>query len=167
MGALIISLLTLVLILISGFIVLLVLMQRTSQSGGMGAALGGGAAESAFGADTNNVLTKGTIYGIIAFFVVSLGLYLVYQGRDADKSVVIDTETLITSTEEAEEAEETAETVTAVDAALPAIEEIALDSTEEGTVEASAESEELSVEVEAPVAPEAPVVEEAAPTPSN
>ncbi|MCH2074278.1 MAG: preprotein translocase subunit SecG [Puniceicoccaceae bacterium] len=164
MGALIISLLTLVLILISGFIVLLVLMQRTSQSGGMGAALGGGAAESAFGADTNNVLTKGTIYGIIAFFVVSLGLYLVYQGRDADKSVVIDTETLITSTEEAEE---TAETVTAVDAALPAIEEIALDSTEEGTVEASAESEELSVEVEAPVAPEAPVVEEAAPTPSN
>lgn len=164
MGALIISLLTLVLILISGFIVLLVLMQRTSQSGGMGAALGGGAAESAFGADTNNVLTKGTIYGIIAFFVVSLGLYLVYQGRDADKSVVIDTETLITSTEEAEE---TAETVTAVDAALPAIEEIALDSTEEGTVEASAEPEELSVEVEAPVAPEAPVVEEAAPTPSN
>lgn len=164
MGALIISLLTLVLILISGFIVLLVLMQRTSQSGGMGAALGGGAAESAFGADTNNVLTKGTIYGIIAFFVVSLGLYLVYQGRDADKSVVIDTETLITSTEEAEE---TAETVTAVDAALPAIEEIALDSTEEGTVEASAESEELSVEVEAPVAPEAPVVEEAAPTLSN
>ena len=164
MGALIISLLTLVLILISGFIVLLVLMQRTSQSGGMGAALGGGAAESAFGADTNNVLTKGTIYGIIAFFVVSLGLYLVYQGRDADKSVVIDTETRITSTEEAEE---TAETVTAVDAALPAIEEIALDSTEEGTVEASAESEELSVEVEAPVAPEAPVVEEAAPTPSN
>ena len=78
MGALFISLLTLVLVLISAFVVLLVLMQRTSQSGGMGAALGGGAAESAFGADTNNVLTKGTIYGIIAFFVTALVLYLIY-----------------------------------------------------------------------------------------
>ena len=79
MGTLFISLLTLALLLISAFVVLLVLMQRTSQSGGMGAALGGGAAESAFGSDTSNVLTKGTIYGIISFFVVALVLYLLYQ----------------------------------------------------------------------------------------
>ena len=84
MSALFISLLTLVLILISAFIVLIVLMQRTSQSGGMGAALGGGAAESAFGSDTTNVLTKSTIYGIIAFFVVALGLYLIYQANADD-----------------------------------------------------------------------------------
>ncbi len=79
MGTLFISLLTLALILISAFVVLLVLMQRTSQSGGMGAALGGGAAESAFGSDTSNVLTKGTIYGIISFFILALVLYLLYQ----------------------------------------------------------------------------------------
>ena len=83
MATLFISLLTLALLLISFFVVLIVLMQKTSQSGGMGAALGGGAAESAFGADTTNVLTNATIYGIIAFFVVSLGLYLIYQNQVA------------------------------------------------------------------------------------
>lgn len=155
MGALIISLLTLALLLISGFIVLIVLMQRTSQSGGMGAALGGGAAESAFGADTNNVLTKGTIYGIIAFFVVALGLYLVYQGRAADKIEEIDTTTLITTAEEVEApVAETAEGIS-----------IKVD--EDGTVSSTLESEEATVEVEAPVAPEAPLVEDAAPTTAN
>ena len=84
MATLLISLLTLVLLLISAFVVLIVLMQKTSQNGGMGAALGGGAAESAFGSDTNNVLTKGTIYGTIAFFVVSLALYLLYQAQAAE-----------------------------------------------------------------------------------
>ena len=86
MGTLLISLLTLILLLISAFVVLIILMQRTSQSGGMGAALGGGAAESAFGSETNNILTKGTIYGTIAFFLVSLGLYLVYQAEYADQA---------------------------------------------------------------------------------
>jgi preprotein translocase subunit SecG len=103
MGTLFISLLTLVLLLISAFVVLLVLMQRTSQSGGMGAALGGGAAESAFGADTNNMLTKGTIYGIIAFFLVSLGLYLLYQAKAADRAPEVDVNTLITGEETAAE----------------------------------------------------------------
>ena len=155
MGALIISLLTLALLLISGFIVLIVLMQRTSQSGGMGAALGGGAAESAFGADTNNVLTKGTFYGIIAFFVVALGLYLVYQGRAADKIEEIDTTTLITTAEEVE-----------APVAEPA-EGISIKLDEDGTVSSTLESEKATVEVEAPVAPEAPLVEDAAPTTAN
>ncbi len=97
MGTLFISLLTLVLLLISAFIVLLVLMQRTSQSGGMGAALGGGAAESAFGAETNNILMKGTIYGIVAFFVVALGLYLLYQSAAADRVQAIDLNTVISA----------------------------------------------------------------------
>jgi preprotein translocase subunit SecG len=99
MGTLLISFLTLVLILISAFIVLLVLMQRTSQSGGMGAALGGGATESAFGADTNNVLTKATIYSIIAFFVVSLGLFLFYQSKAAERSLTLSPEELISAPE--------------------------------------------------------------------
>jgi len=99
MGSLIISLLTLILIFISGFVILLVLMQRTSQSGGMGAALGGGAAESAFGSETNNVLTRATIYCTIAFFVVSLGLFLFYQSRAAERNQNFNPEILISSPE--------------------------------------------------------------------
>ena len=95
MGTLFISLLTLALLLISAFVVLLVLMQRTSQSGGMGAALGGGAAESAFGSDTSNVLTKGTIYGIISFFLVALLLYLLYQSFSEEQLEGASTELLI------------------------------------------------------------------------
>ena len=75
-------------------------MQRTSQSGGMGAALGGGAAESAFGSDTNNVLTKATVYGIIAFFLVALGLYLIYQAQAAERMQEVDMNTLISKKEE-------------------------------------------------------------------
>ena len=100
MGTLLISLLTLALLLISAFVVLIVLMQRTSQSGGMGAALGGGAAESAFGSDTNNVLTKATVYGIIAFFLVALGLYLIYQAQAAERMQEVDMNTLISKKEE-------------------------------------------------------------------
>lgn len=58
------------------FVTLLVLMQKPSANSGMGAALGGGAAEQAFGGEATNVLTRGTIYAIIAFFLLSFGLYL-------------------------------------------------------------------------------------------
>jgi preprotein translocase subunit SecG len=75
-------------------------MQKTSQSGGMGAALGGGAAESAFGSDTNNILTKGTVYGIIAFFLVALGLYLLYQAQSTSAAPEMDMNSLISSQEE-------------------------------------------------------------------
>jgi preprotein translocase subunit SecG len=105
MDTLLISLLTLVLLLISAFVVLIVLMQRTSQSGGMGAALGGGAAESAFGSETNNILTKGTVYGIIAFFLVALGLYLLYQAQAADAQGNIDMNTLISAEQDSAAAE--------------------------------------------------------------
>jgi preprotein translocase subunit SecG len=66
---------TFVLILVSLFLVLVVLMQK-SKDGGMGAALGGGAAEAAFGADTSNVLSRSTIYAAITFFVLAFMLYL-------------------------------------------------------------------------------------------
>jgi preprotein translocase subunit SecG len=100
MSTLLISLLTLVLLLISAFVILIVLMQKTSQSGGMGAALGGGAAESAFGSDTNNILTKGTVYGIIAFFLVALGLYLLYQAQSTSAAPEVDMNSFISSQEE-------------------------------------------------------------------
>lgn len=51
-------------------------MQKPSANAGMGAALGGGAAESAFGGEASNVLVRWTVYGIIAFFVLALCLTL-------------------------------------------------------------------------------------------
>jgi preprotein translocase subunit SecG len=115
MSTLLISLLTLVLLLISAFVILIVLMQKTSQSGGMGAALGGGAAESAFGSDTNNILTKGTVYGIIAFFLVALGLYLLYQAQSTSAAPEVDMNSLISSQEEQTAAETNIEAVESSD----------------------------------------------------
>jgi len=139
MGTLFISLLTLVLLLISVFVVLIVLMQRTSQSGGMGAALGGGAAESAFGSETNSILMKGTIYGIVAFFVVALGLYLLYQAQAADRVEEVDMTTLITAGEN----EGVAETVTGV------LETVVAEGTETAVTESVVEeAQALEAEVE-------------------
>jgi preprotein translocase subunit SecG len=64
------------LILLCLFLLLLILMQRGGQQAGMGSAFGGGAAESAFGAEAGNILTKLTTWGVVVFFVLSLGLYL-------------------------------------------------------------------------------------------
>jgi preprotein translocase subunit SecG len=79
---LLIGIFTFILILVSIFLVLVVLMQKAKSDGGV-AAMGGGAAESAFGAETGNILTGATIKAAIAFFVISFGLYLahVYQSK--------------------------------------------------------------------------------------
>jgi len=73
---LLILVLTFVLILVSLFMVLVVLIQKPRADSGLGAAMGGGAAEAAFGAETGNVLTRATIVSAIAFFVLSFALYL-------------------------------------------------------------------------------------------
>lgn len=82
--SILIGILTFVLILISLFMVLVVLAQK-AKDGGVGAAMGGGAAEAAFGAETGNVLSKATINASIAFFVLSFVLYLghIYQRKHA------------------------------------------------------------------------------------
>ena len=82
--SILLGILTFVLILISIFLVLVVLAQK-SKDGGMGAALGGGAAEAAFGADTTNVLSKSTIYAAVLFFVLAFALYLgrIYERKTA------------------------------------------------------------------------------------
>lgn len=82
--SIVIGILTFVLILLSLFIVLVVLAQK-SKDGGVGAALGGGAAEAAFGAETGNVLSRATINASIAFFILSFALYLghIYQRKHA------------------------------------------------------------------------------------
>lgn len=76
--SLLIGIFTFVLILVSCFLVLVVLAQKAKNDGGMGAALGGGAAEATFGAETGNVLTNATIKAAVAFFVLSLVLYLAH-----------------------------------------------------------------------------------------
>ena len=73
--------LTIVLILLCALVTLVILMQRPSANAGMGSALGGGAAESAFGGETSKVLRNWTIYGTVAFFVLSFALYLMWMAR--------------------------------------------------------------------------------------
>ena len=75
------GILTFVLIVTSICLVLVVLMQKAKNDGGLGAAMGGGMAEAAFGADTSNVLSKFTINAAITFFVLAFALYLgrIYQ----------------------------------------------------------------------------------------
>ena len=68
---------TTVLILLCLLIVLLVMLQRTS--GGMGSALGGGAADQVLGAGSGAQLTKMTVWSVLGFFVLSFTLYVLYQ----------------------------------------------------------------------------------------
>ena len=70
-----INVFTVVLLFVAVFVGFVVLMQRAKSDGGM-AAMGGGMAESAFGPDTGNVLSKATINAAIVFFVLSFLLYL-------------------------------------------------------------------------------------------
>ena len=82
--SIVLGILTFILILVSLFLILVVLAQK-SKDGGMGAALGGGAAEAAFGAETGNVLSKSTQVAAIIFFIGAFSLYLgrIYERKHA------------------------------------------------------------------------------------
>lgn len=82
--SLLIGVLTFILILVSVFLIFVVLMQKAKADGGV-AAMGGGATEAAFGAETGNVLVSATKYATILFFVISFVLYLghLYQAKHA------------------------------------------------------------------------------------
>lgn len=84
--SLLIGILTFILIATCLFLVLVVLMQRAKNDGGIGSAMGGGSMESTFGADTSNVLSGATIKASIIFFVLSFALYLahIYQSKHQD-----------------------------------------------------------------------------------
>ena len=69
--------LTTVLILLCLAVVLLIMIQRTS--GGMGSALGGGAADQVLGAGSAAQLTKMTVWFILGYFILSFALYAYYQ----------------------------------------------------------------------------------------
>ena len=77
MSSILIGLFTLILI-VCLLLVLVILMQRPNANSGMGASLGGGAAEGVFGGETTNVLTKTTVKLCVLFFAISAGLYLGY-----------------------------------------------------------------------------------------
>ena len=64
------------LFLVCILVVLVILMQRPSANAGMGSALGGGAAETVFGGESANVLSKMTTFLTVTLFVLSFGLYL-------------------------------------------------------------------------------------------
>lgn len=92
---------TFFLVLVSILMVLAILAQRTKSDGGVGAALGGGMAEAAFGAESGNILTKATTYLAVTFFVLSLGLYLGYiynhrRAAEAADSALPNSSTLTT-----------------------------------------------------------------------
>ncbi|NNE90827.1 MAG: preprotein translocase subunit SecG [Verrucomicrobiales bacterium] len=77
-------LLTVVLVTISILIVLIVLLQRPKQEG-LGAAFGGSTLDGALGAQTTDVLQKGTTLFAIIFFICSIGLAMV-KSREFEDS---------------------------------------------------------------------------------
>lgn len=85
MASFFIGLGTVLLMLLGAIVVLVILMQRASSNAGMGAALGGGAAESALGGAAGNVLTKISVWGMGAFFVLAFVLYLGQLGANAQE----------------------------------------------------------------------------------
>ncbi len=78
MSSILIGLFTLVLVIVCLLLILVILMQRPNANSGMGAALGGGAAEGIFGGEAGNVLTKATVKLTVLFFLISAGLYFGY-----------------------------------------------------------------------------------------
>ena len=134
---------TTVLLLLSAFVVLIILMQKPSANAGMGSALGGGAAEQAFGGDAANVLTRTTVYTIIGFFVLAFLLYLGNLSV-AKPSESRDTGSELQSIASGLVAEQTEETTTEPPAAeTPVVEDgveaVSLDDLEEQAPEPAAE----------------------------
>lgn len=101
---------TIFMLLLCCFVVLLVLMQRPSANAGIGSSLGGGMAETALGVEAGNVLTRWTIYGTVAFFVVSFLLFLAYMSR-ADTTALEKKAALLPQIQVTEEAKKEQESI--------------------------------------------------------
>lgn len=78
------------LFLVCILVVLVILMQRPSANAGMGSALGGGAAETVFGGESANVLSKMTTFLTVTLFVLSFGLYLGFVAREKTEPKALD-----------------------------------------------------------------------------
>ena len=77
-----INLLLVIHVIVCLLLALVVLMQRPKQEG-LGAAFGGGVTDQAFGAQTTNVLQKGTVYLGTLFFVITLILAILIGRQQA------------------------------------------------------------------------------------
>jgi preprotein translocase subunit SecG len=128
-----INLLLVILVALSLLLCLVVLMQRPKQEG-LGAAFGGGMTDQAFGAQTTDVLQKGTAYLGTAFFAVALTLSVLISAQNsearADDSSLKQVEEQVVSQEVAAEvaevaAEVEAEEVVAEEATEAPVEEVA------------------------------------------
>ena len=78
------------LFLVCILVVLVILMQRPSTNAGMGSALGGGAAETVFGGESANVLSKMTTTLTVILFILSFGLYLGFVAREKPVTKALD-----------------------------------------------------------------------------
>jgi preprotein translocase subunit SecG len=78
------------LFLVCIIVVLVILMQRPSANAGMGSALGGGAAETVFGGESANVLSKMTTTLTVILFILSFGLYLGFVAREKPVTKALD-----------------------------------------------------------------------------
>jgi preprotein translocase subunit SecG len=76
MNSILVTIFTFLLVLSSLLLILLTLMQQGNANAGLGSAFGGNIAEAAFGANTGNILVKGTIFCSLVFFILSFSLYL-------------------------------------------------------------------------------------------
>ena len=88
MVTILISVFMFVLLVVSGLMTVIILMQKPSANAGMGAALGGGAAESVFGGEASGQLLKFTVRIAVAFFLLSFLLYMAIVA--ANRPVVAD-----------------------------------------------------------------------------
>jgi len=79
-----IGFLTVVLALVCLLMVFIVLMQKPKQEG-LGAAFGGGAVDSVWGADASNILQKITVWLAVMFFTITMTLAVLVGVKQKDK----------------------------------------------------------------------------------
>ena len=89
MSGFFIGLFSVLLGIVSVLLVLIVLMQRPKQEG-LGAAFGGGMTDQMFGAQTTNVLQKGTVYLAVMFFVFALIISVLTAKSERGSTEAID-----------------------------------------------------------------------------
>ena len=139
------------LLIVSALLLLVVLMQRPKQEG-LGAAFGAQMTDQAFGAQTTDVLKKGTVFFGTLFMLFSFILAVLMNAQYKIKHA----NTLPDGAPAVEKVAQPAEPQAAEETALPAEAPVA-------PAEAPAAPETPAAPAEAPAAPEAPAEAPAAP----
>ncbi len=132
--------------LVSGFMVLIILMQRP-RSEGLGAAFGAGMTDSVFGAQTSNVLQKITVWCAALFFILTLSLTTI-SARKSSQSPI-------------------AKALQAEAAAAPKAPETAAPASAQATATAEAQTQQASSEKPLQAAPATPAPAATPATPSK